>query len=398
MQSNQTDSIVDSSLAEWPTLHDVCNNSKQPLLNGCSAKNNRNEQNRTVSPIDKSEGDDIAQENENSTQQRNCRGAKKKGSKLKWKPVLLETPPYKNRYHRGGRQGSETSRNGLTNSNKNESNEIPNGYESTRGNTRGRYRGKKGRGYPPNSRHQRREGTAKDNEAENSGEQAVQPSDAEYYPQEFFDPYLSGDYYTSATRRSFIKKAIRSQIEYYFSEENLVKDVFVRRNMDTQGYVLLELVATFRRVQNMSADLDTIVEAVSESDKLEVLDGVKVRPVIDPLRWPLLEEDLTSDEALLLNPLEYPLLEQDVWCDESHIMVSPLEWPAVEHDLRSHTLRPDVPDFVPGQPYMCTVINDLQNMHFYSQDDDQHMSNGITNSADNHFDGMIQNTPVEAAS
>lgn len=67
--------------------------------------------------------------------------------------------------------------------------------------------------------------------------------------------------------------------EYYFSEENLVKDFFLRRKMNAQGFLPLTLIASFQRVQNLTMDIDLVINAVLESDKLELLeseDGYKV--------------------------------------------------------------------------------------------------------------------------
>lgn len=67
--------------------------------------------------------------------------------------------------------------------------------------------------------------------------------------------------------------------EYYFSEENLVKDFFLRRKMNAQGFLPLTLIASFQRVQNLTMDIDLVIDAVLESDRLELLeleDGYKV--------------------------------------------------------------------------------------------------------------------------
>ncbi|KAL2966335.1 hypothetical protein AAZX31_16G110400 [Glycine max] len=41
---------------------------------------------------------------------------------------------------------------------------------------------------------------------------------------------------------------IVNQIDYYFSNENLVKDTYLRRNMDDQGWVPINLIAGFKKV------------------------------------------------------------------------------------------------------------------------------------------------------
>lgn len=68
--------------------------------------------------------------------------------------------------------------------------------------------------------------------------------------------------------------AIRS--EYYFSEENLQKDFFLRRKMDEEGYLPVSLIASFHRVEALTRDLKLVIEAVRDSDIVEVTDGVKV--------------------------------------------------------------------------------------------------------------------------
>ena len=47
--------------------------------------------------------------------------------------------------------------------------------------------------------------------------------------------------------------------------------------MDSEGWLPAALIASFRRMQTLSTDINTIVQAVSESDVVEVKDGVKVR-------------------------------------------------------------------------------------------------------------------------
>lgn len=64
--------------------------------------------------------------------------------------------------------------------------------------------------------------------------------------------------------------------EYYFSEENLLRDFFLRRKMDAQGFLPITLIASFHRVQGLTTDVALVIEAIIESDKLELVDGYKV--------------------------------------------------------------------------------------------------------------------------
>ncbi|KAL6911160.1 hypothetical protein GGI43DRAFT_38733 [Trichoderma evansii] len=56
---------------------------------------------------------------------------------------------------------------------------------------------------------------------------------------------------------------LKSQVEYYFSIENLCKDVYLRARMDSQGFVPLHFIAAFKRVRDLSADI-AMVRAVCE--------------------------------------------------------------------------------------------------------------------------------------
>ena len=53
--------------------------------------------------------------------------------------------------------------------------------------------------------------------------------------------------------------------------------MFLRQQMDSEGWLPAALIASFRRMQTLSADISTIVQAVSDSDVVEIKDGVKVR-------------------------------------------------------------------------------------------------------------------------
>lgn len=64
--------------------------------------------------------------------------------------------------------------------------------------------------------------------------------------------------------------------EYYFSEENLMRDFFLRRKMDAQGFLPITLIASFHRVQALTTDVALVIESITESDKLEMVEGFKV--------------------------------------------------------------------------------------------------------------------------
>ncbi|XP_055376513.1 la-related protein 1 isoform X2 [Condylostylus longicornis] len=105
---------------------------------------------------------------------------------------------------------------------------------------------------------------------------------------------LMGTHYYSGIPQAFIdldalslKDAIKKQIEYYFSEENLSGDFFLRRKMDPEGFIPVTLIASFHRVLALTADVALILKAIKESDKIELVDGYKVRTKTNPTIWPI---------------------------------------------------------------------------------------------------------------
>ncbi|OWM66467.1 la-related protein 1C isoform X2 [Punica granatum] len=77
---------------------------------------------------------------------------------------------------------------------------------------------------------------------------------------------------------------ILHQIEYYFSEENLIKDTYLRQNMDEQGWVPISLIAGFKKVSNLTDNKNLILDSIQGSAVVEV-QGDKVRRTNDWMRW-----------------------------------------------------------------------------------------------------------------
>ncbi|KAI6690849.1 hypothetical protein NL676_027677 [Syzygium grande] len=79
-----------------------------------------------------------------------------------------------------------------------------------------------------------------------------------------------------AGHENTLPASLVDQIEYYFSDDNLVKDIFLRRNMDEEGWVSIEIIANFRRVQDRTRDVKLILDSLKASRIVEVRDR-KVR-------------------------------------------------------------------------------------------------------------------------
>lgn len=65
--------------------------------------------------------------------------------------------------------------------------------------------------------------------------------------------------------------AVRRQVEYYFSDANLAHDEWLLSQMDAEGCVGLELIATFNRVRALTTSMEELYHALSLSHQLELV-------------------------------------------------------------------------------------------------------------------------------
>ncbi|KAJ9609880.1 hypothetical protein H2200_006209 [Cladophialophora chaetospira] len=69
---------------------------------------------------------------------------------------------------------------------------------------------------------------------------------------------------------------VMTQIEYYFSIDNLCKDLFLRKHMDGQGYVPLGVIANFKRIKTLTEDnlsIDNLRYVCQQVKSVEFLPG-----------------------------------------------------------------------------------------------------------------------------
>jgi la-related protein 1 len=57
--------------------------------------------------------------------------------------------------------------------------------------------------------------------------------------------------------------------EYYFSLDNLVKDMYLRKHMDSQGFVTLAIIADFNRIKALTQDIDLLKFICQQSHNIE---------------------------------------------------------------------------------------------------------------------------------
>ena len=127
---------------------------------------------------------------------------------------------------------------------------------SVSGSTQGRSSSSNGHGYPPKVN-------------------PLSPGNHYEYP---LAPFATPFPYPYAYEPSLLQIA-QTQVEYYMSVENLCKDRFIRQRMDGMGFIDLNIIAGFKRIQDLTkGDLDIIRNACVMSDKLEFVrseDGVE---------------------------------------------------------------------------------------------------------------------------
>ena len=87
-----------------------------------------------------------------------------------------------------------------------------------------------------------------------------------YYPQMAYS--ASGYGMPAATTQ--LAQAVRLQIEYYLSLDNLVRDLFLRAKMDADGWIPLAIIAGFNRVRVMTSDVALIAAALLNSPIAEL--------------------------------------------------------------------------------------------------------------------------------
>ncbi|XP_047543007.1 la-related protein 1 isoform X2 [Vanessa atalanta] len=112
--------------------------------------------------------------------------------------------------------------------------------------------------------------------------------------QAFYYGAASGAPYGMALDQATLKDLIKNQIEYYFSPDNLARDFFLRRKMSADGTIPVTLIASFHRVRALTADVQLVLDAIRDSERLQLINGFKVRTAFEPTKWPIL--DLTNHE------------------------------------------------------------------------------------------------------
>ncbi|TKY75272.1 La-related protein 1B [Spatholobus suberectus] len=113
-----------------------------------------------------------------------------------------------------------------------------------------------------------------------------------YFPTLQFEPFGGMPFFTHAPPPAMffpvaetpLTDTIVHQIDYYFSDANLVKDEYLRSNMDEQGWVPINLIASFPRVRSLTSNIKLILDSLRTSTVVEV-QGDKLRRRNEWIKW-----------------------------------------------------------------------------------------------------------------
>jgi la-related protein 1 len=153
-----------------------------------------------------------------------------------------------------------------------------------------------------------------------------------YFPPGGYAPALTGE---------ALKTKIRKQIEYYLSVNNLIKDNYLRAQMDAEGWIHLSIVTAFNKMASLSQDILEIVAAVSTSTEVDVKDGQLIRRKTDWEKFlPVAGDPATALFGGSVSPTSPPF--------GSYSVGVPTFNPTVTAFVPGATFVPGAAAFVPG--------------------------------------------------
>ncbi|KAM3419042.1 hypothetical protein BST61_g4997 [Cercospora zeina] len=96
-----------------------------------------------------------------------------------------------------------------------------------------------------------------------------------YYPgmYDYSGMPMSAIPYAQVAEQQYLFDMVSTQLEYYFSIDNLLKDMYLRKNMDSQGFVFLDVISNFNRIKQLSADPNLLKAACLRSETIEIKTG-----------------------------------------------------------------------------------------------------------------------------
>jgi hypothetical protein len=62
-----------------------------------------------------------------------------------------------------------------------------------------------------------------------------------------------------------LRMRIKAQVEYYFSQQNLNRDAYMKSQMSADGFIAISIIAAFKKVRKLTDDLSLIADAMDGS-------------------------------------------------------------------------------------------------------------------------------------
>eukprot|EP01117_Protostelium_nocturnum_P006583 TRINITY_DN2371_c0_g1_i1.p1 TRINITY_DN2371_c0_g1~~TRINITY_DN2371_c0_g1_i1.p1 ORF type:complete len:490 (-),score=145.19 TRINITY_DN2371_c0_g1_i1:479-1837(-) len=96
-----------------------------------------------------------------------------------------------------------------------------------------------------------------------------------------------------------LRDALKKQVEYYFSKENLVTDRYLVSQMNSETFVPVKVIANFKQIKNLTTDLDLLVSVMKECHGVELDSSSQmIKPSIKPTRNTLILREIPSSTPL----------------------------------------------------------------------------------------------------
>ncbi|XP_076453233.1 uncharacterized protein LOC143288523 isoform X2 [Babylonia areolata] len=118
---------------------------------------------------------------------------------------------------------------------------------------------------------------------------------------------------------SDLRTQLQSQLEYYFSRDNLVQDHYLRSQMDGDQYVPITTIANFNQVVKLTTNYDFIVEVLKSSKAVQVDEtGTKVRPRLNRTVLMLREIPENTPKSEVESLFQHEKCPKLVHCEFAH--------------------------------------------------------------------------------
>ncbi|KAJ5688123.1 hypothetical protein N7536_010742 [Penicillium majusculum] len=182
------------------------------------------------------------------------------------------------------------------------------------------------------------------------------PMSAVPYQQQYVEPFS-------------LMNMLSMQLEYYFSVDNMCKDMFLRKQMDSQGFVPLNVLASFKRVKSLTEDFELLRHVARQLRSVECQtgeDGVdRLRPRDKWQQWVLpVDQREPSAQHDGAAPARKTDENTPVHSHSENVIngSAPQFVPnGVAHDVKT-SLSSTAPEFMPS--LLPTAVNEIANVGY----------------------------------